>query len=214
MRSTDVSKRQGRFESPSSIALWLLIVVASVALLVVGRALWLQLRASPRVSAQQLPQVAGGQSLSQAYGLLSNWAKEWQPDAEPLNAVTSYRRGQESAEGWTFQVYSPSQNRISLVRVRGKDVMVLRETPARQAQTAPPETVWQVDSSKALAYWWDQGGETVWPRRSSEALHVRFGLNGAEAPTWQISVSQTGSTSLAFWEITADAKTMLQQSQQ
>jgi hypothetical protein len=187
--------------------IWALIIASTLALLIVGRALWGELEAR----GSRMPEVAGGQTAQQARSAVQSWLANWHAGAGIVSIATAYQRGDANDEaGWQVQVYAPGKQRIAILRVHGQEIWVLREIEAPYAQTILPESAWRMDSHDTINLWWQNQGQDVWSRVETEMLHMRLALNESGVPTWQITVTQQESSALTFWELAADTGEILQ----
>lgn len=185
---------------------WAALILGAAGLAFFGVAIAGEIQ--PRKGHAPMPAGLGNaQTARDAYTVLTAWMSDWQPDAAMVSCTTSQRRDRDTDEGWTFQVYAPANNRIALVKVAGQQLWVLRELTGRYPVTTLSDVAWQKDSDEVLKLWWRDGGQALWQQPEIEALHLRLGLNGAGAPTWQVTLARSPGRSdaahLPFWEFDA-----------
>ncbi len=139
-------------------------------------------------------------------------AMRWQPDAQLSSAEIIWDDlgpgGLLKRDRWTFQFYSPSQQRMALIWVRDNQAQLLQEGLVVDRLPALPLDQWQIDSPEALSGWWKHGGakfvRTHSQSQVSISLKIRMATDAADStrPVWIIA----GSASGEHWIVQLDAQ--------
>ncbi len=147
------------------------------------------------------------QSARQSYAQVEKWSTQWAPDAGLVAGSTSVTRQadqQGKAGGWTFQIYSPTTQRLALVLVDHEQVRVLRVIDTLYPQTAFQTNDWKIDSETFMESWWAETGKTIWNVPQAQTLYLHLGIHQRGIPSWQITVMSENGTVLNTWEARAD----------
>ncbi|HUV89990.1 MAG TPA: hypothetical protein VMY80_10075 [Anaerolineae bacterium] len=184
--------------------LWLLFGL--VLLVIVGTLIygWL---VGPAVSpaAGMAPQtVTARQALAPAAEL----AGQWREDARLAAVYARWPVAEMQEEGrveWTFQFFSPSTQRLSLIAVAGGKARLVRESlsPYPLSTFSPEE--WRMDSDRALQAWWNRGGEDLVARRPDAdlAMQLRMPDEGGGQPLWTVVGSLSGTEATVIVAVNA-----------
>lgn len=184
--------------------LWLLlglVLLTIVAALIVGRSV------GPAI-APAAGMVPGGVTARQSYAPAAELAGQWSEDAR-LAAVSAHWPVVEVQEGdqteWTFQFFSPSTQRLSLIAVAGGKARLVRESlsPYPLSTFSPEE--WRLDSDRALQAWWNRGGKDLVARRPDAdlAMQLRMPDEGGEQPIWTVVGSLSGTEAIVIVAVNA-----------
>jgi len=147
------------------------------------------------------PNPGAGYTARAAYQAAQTWAQNWAADAELVAISTTVERS-KALNGWTLQLYSPSQRRIAIILVTGENVQLLQEQLAPYTQSPITQAAWVQDSDVIFKHWWQERGRTLWSRPESQTLLLHLG-QGETALTWRIVVLDQQGELLEHWEVTA-----------
>lgn len=131
-----------------------------------------------------------------AFPVAQQEAATWQADASLSSLGVVWDDlgpgGVFKRDRWTFEFYSPSQQRMAVIRVTDGKAERLRTALLPNRLPALPFDQWQVDSTQALQTWWERGGGDFVRQHTqvSISLKLRMEPNGTHA-LWII----TGSSS-------------------
>jgi hypothetical protein len=178
-------------------ALTILLALATALILMFVRS-----QAAPS-STTGLPEVGGAQTAQQAYQVLQQWAPGWADDVQLISVAASMLKTEGQGLGWSFQVYSPTRQRLAVVLVTPDKVWVLREKtlPYPQRPIAQPD--WKFDSDAALAKWWQEGGAALWTQRGVESLYVHLRNEKNGVLVWQLNLLDKDGELVGYWGISA-----------
>jgi hypothetical protein len=125
-------------------------------------------------------------------------AARWQPDAQLASAEIVWDDlgpgGILKQDRWTFQFYSPSKQRMALVRVSDGQAQMFQEGLVVDRLPALPLDQWQVDSPEALNSWWKHGGARF--VRTHAQSQVSISLKIRTDPAGSTSTDPAGSTGM------------------
>lgn len=147
------------------------------------------------------PNPGAGYTARAAYQAAQTWAQNWAADAELVAISTTVERS-KALNGWTLQLYSPSQRRIAILLVTGENAQLLQEQLAPYTQSPITQAAWVQDSDVIFKHWWQERGRTLWSRPESQTLLLHLG-QGETALTWRIVVLDQQGELLEHWEVTA-----------
>jgi len=134
-------------------------------------------------------------------------ALRWREDAQLSSAGIVWDDlgpgGILKRDRWTFEFYSPSQQRMVLIRVVDGQPQRLRTALLPNHLPELPLERWQVDSAQALQTWWERGGGDFVRRhtRMSISLKLRVEPQGTRL-LWIVA----GSSSGQHWVVQIDAE--------
>jgi hypothetical protein len=133
-------------------------------------------------------------------------ALRWQADAQLASAEIVWDDlgpgGIFKRDRWTFEFYSPSQQRMAVIRVTDGVAQLLRTALLPNRLSALPLDQWRMDSSSALQTWWERGGGNFVDRHNpvSISLKLRTEPQGTRA-LWIVA----GSSGDEHWVVQIDA---------
>ncbi|HNT76211.1 MAG TPA: hypothetical protein PKH77_14440 [Anaerolineae bacterium] len=176
-------------------------------LLALGTALvliFIQSQAASPMTTQALPQVGGAQTARQAYALLlQQWAPGWAADTQLVSVSASLLKAEGQSLGWSFQVYSPSRQKLAVVLVSPDRVWVLREKSIPYSQRTITDSAWRLDSEALLAQWWERSGVMLWSQPQVDSLYVHLRSEKDGALVWQISMLDKNGDLIGYWGMSA-----------
>jgi hypothetical protein len=116
-------------------------------------------------------------------------ALHWQQDAQLSSAGIVWDDlgpgGILKRDRWTFQFYSPSQQRMTVIRVTDGEAQRLRTALLPNSLPLLPLDQWQVDSAQALQTWWERGGESFVRKHTRVSINLKLRLEpGGTRPVW------------------------------
>jgi hypothetical protein len=124
-------------------------------------------------------------------------AKAWQADAQ-LTAMSIVwddlgPGGVFTRDRWSFEYYSPAQQRLAVIRVVGGTAERLRTALTPNPVPGLALEKWVVDSTQALDTWWKRGGGQFVAQYPSVAisLKLRTAPDGSRA-LWIVTGSSSG----------------------
>jgi hypothetical protein len=141
------------------------------------------------------------------YPIAEQEALLWQPDAQLASASIVWDDlgpgGMLKRDRWTFEFYSPSQQRMAVIRVADGQARRLRTALLPNPLAALPFDQWQVDSSQALQSWWAQGGGKFVQQHDqvSISLKLRVEPKGTRS-LWIVA----GSAADQHWVVQIDSE--------
>ncbi|MBN1877795.1 MAG: hypothetical protein JXA33_26475 [Anaerolineae bacterium] len=150
------------------------------------------------------PQPGGSLTAQQAAQVFQEWASSWAEDTEIVAVSATLLKPDVQGAGWTFQVYSPSRQRLAIVVVEQSQVWVLKEKSAIYVQKGIPRTAWVLDSDAFMSRWWVQGGKGVWDYAEAQSMHVRLRCEKDGTVSWTINVISAKGALMNSWSIKAD----------
>jgi len=184
--------------------LWLLL---GLVLLTIVAALIFGLPVGPAVS-PTAGMAPGGVTARQAYAPAAELAGQWREDARLAAVYARWPVAKMQEEGrveWTFQFFSPSTQRLSLIAVAGGQARLVRESlsPYPLSTFSPEE--WRMDSDRALQAWWNRGGEDLVARRPDAdlAMQLRMPDEGGGQPIWTVVGSLSGTEATVIVAVNA-----------
>lgn len=184
-----------------ALTVLLALATATILILIQSQA------ASPGAAAQ--PPVGGGQTAQQAYELLQSWTPGWAADAQLVTASASLLKKEGVGGGWSFQVYSPTRQRLAVVLVTPDKVWVLREKTLLYPQRPVVRADWKLDSDVFLAKWWQERGAALWARPKVDSLYVHLRNEKEGALVWQLSVLDVEGELVEYWGMSATSGAVL-----
>lgn len=134
-------------------------------------------------------------------------ALRWQQDAQFSSAGIVWDDlgpgGILKRDRWTFHFYSPSQQRMAVIRVADGQAQQLRTALVPNRLPAFPLEQWQVDSTQALQTWWEWGGGNFVRQHTHVAINLTLRLEPeGTRPIWVVS----GSASGQHWVVQLDSR--------
>ncbi len=105
-------------------------------------------------------------------------ALRWQEDAQLTSAGVVWDDlgpgGILKRDRWTFEFYSPSQQRMAVIRVTDGEAQLLRTALLPNSLQPLPFDQWQVDSTRALQIWWERGGGAFVRRHTHVSISLKL----------------------------------------
>lgn len=154
--------------------------------------------------AGQLPQPGGTQTAQQAYEALQSWMTGWAGDAQLVSVYASLLKTEAQGMGWSYQIYSPSRQRLAVVLVSSEKIWVLRDQPIVYPQQSLNLQLWNLDSDEALEAWWPEYGAMLWVGSKAQSLHIHLGTTQEGMLVWQISLLDVEGNLLNYTVLRAD----------
>ncbi len=151
------------------------------------------------------PELGSGKTAREAYQAVQPWAQQWASDTQFVAISASRLKTEGQSSGWSFQAYSPTQNKLAIVLVQPDKIWVLREKTALYKQRTIDIDAWQVDSDQVLNRWWETRGASLWAYNVAHSLYMHLRNREDGRLVWQINVLSTGGELLESWEV--DART-------
>ncbi len=155
-------------------------------------------------TAKTLLQPGGTQTARQAYTALQSWMGGWADDAQLVSVYASLLKSEGQGMGWSFQVYSPSRQRLAVVLVSAEKIWVLRDQPIVYPQQSLALQSWTLDSDDALENWWLEYGAPLWSGDKAQSLHLHLGNTKEGVLVWQISLLDAAGDLLDYTILRAD----------
>jgi len=135
------------------------------------------------------------------YPVAQQEALLWREDAQLASAGVVWDDlgpgGILKRDRWTFEFYSPSEQRMAVIRMVDGKAERLRTALLPNRLPALPLERWQMDSSQALQIWWERGGGDFVRQhaRISISLKLRMEPQGTRL-LWIVAGSSSGQHSV------------------
>jgi hypothetical protein len=131
------------------------------------------------------------------YGLAREEAVRWQEDAQLVSAGIVWDDlgpgGVLKRDRWTFQFYSPAQQRMAVIQIKDGQAQRLRTGLVSAPLPLLPLEEWQVDSAQAFEAWWEQGGGEFVSQHSPVSISLKLRQQpGEQRLVWSVAGSSSG----------------------
>ncbi len=150
-----------------------------------------------------------------AYAVAQRAVQDWHSDAVLLNAsatlplsVNANGLGQGVAN-WAYTFYSPGNNMITLVSVRGDEARRLSESAYKQQAAPLGVGGWRLDSQQAVQVFLNNGAAQFLQEQGASTLLMQLTTSEAQV-TWFLSLHDEGSGRSYSMRINATTGDVLQ----
>jgi hypothetical protein len=155
----------------------LILVYGALAILIVG---FSGPRAADTAATPESSAAEGPLTAREAYALAVSEARQWQEDAQLVNATASWadvsseqQLGQDVAWGFTF--LSASSREAKIVSVTRLGAESARDMPSTAAMRTADLTSWDIDSSEAVNLLLEHGGRDFISQHPGATITLRLG---------------------------------------
>jgi hypothetical protein len=159
---------------------WTVVVGLLLFILVIFGILLFQLRVPEQRSTPPPPAflLEEGAQARTVLPIAQQEALRWQEDAQLTSAGVVWDDlgpgGILKRDRWTFEFYSPSQQRMAVIRVIDGEAQLLRTALLPNRLQPLPFDQWQVDSTQALQTWWERGGGDFVRRHTHVSISLKL----------------------------------------
>lgn len=204
--------------------LGILLVLLLVVVLGLSALLWLRPR-MPEMpeglpptavsSSRPAQSSSDGKTALVAYAIAQRALQDWHSDAVLLNASATWPRSANANElgqglaNWAYTFYSPSNNSITLVSVRGDDAKRLSESVYSQPAAPLDAGGWRLDSQQAMQLFLNNGGAQFLQEQGASTLLMQLTTSEAQV-TWFLSLYAEGNGRSYSMRINATTGDVLQ----
>jgi hypothetical protein len=146
-------------------------------------------------------------SVRNALSTAQEEALRWQTDSQLSSAGIVWDDlgpgGLLKCDRWTFHFYSPSQQRMLILRVVDGRAERLRVALVPQPLPILSLDQWKIDSTEALRIWWEQGGEEFVRQHTDVTINLKLRTEpGGTRAVWSV----VGASSEAYRMIQLDSR--------
>ncbi len=204
--------------------LGILLVLLLIVVLGLSALLWLRPRMPEMpeglpptavASSQPAQSSSDGKTALAAYAMAQRAVQDWHSDAVLLNASATWPRSANANElgkglaNWAYTFYSPGNNSITLVSVRGDDARRLSESVYNQPAAPLDAGGWRLDSQQAVQVFLNNGGAQFLQEQGPSTLLMQLTTSEAQV-TWFLSLYAEGSGRSYSMRINATTGDVLQ----
>lgn len=141
-----------------------------------------------------------------ALPLAQQEALRWQADAQLSSAGVLWNdlgpQGILQRDRWTFEFYSPSRQRMTVIRVKSGRAEWLRTALLPHRLPVLPFDRWQIDSTQALQIWWQRGGANFVREHTPVSIRLKLRVEpGGTRLLWIVAGTSAGE----HWIIRLDS---------
>jgi hypothetical protein len=178
---------------------WAVVVGLLAFILVIFGVLLYQLQVPEQSSTPPPPAflLEEGAQARTVYPIAEQEALRWQSDAQLASAEVVWDDlgpgGKLTRDRWTFEFYSPSQQRMAVIRVVDGRAERLRTALVPNRLEPLPLNQWQVDSTQALQTWWERGGGDFVQSHRQVSISLKLRMEPKSTRSlWSVAGSSSG----------------------